>query len=88
MNNERSVKEINQIIKTIEDALQPGCEIGARDNTTLQKLLRSNNIERKVKFFKCKREDSENIIKHFVKEKGIAKNKFSIGAQPGIYILL
>jgi hypothetical protein len=87
MNNEPSVKEINETIKTIEGALQPGCEIGARDNTTLAKLLRANNIERKAKFFKCKREHSENIIKHFVKEKGIVKNKFSISAQPSIYIL-
>jgi hypothetical protein len=87
MNNTPSVKEINEIIKTIEGALQPGCEIGARDNATLSKLLRANNIERKAKFFECKREHSENIVKYFVKEKGIAKNKFSISSQPSIYIL-
>jgi hypothetical protein len=87
MNNESSFKEINDVIKTIEGALQPGCEIGARDNVTLTKLLRASNPEKKVKFFKCKREHSENIIKHFVKEKGITKNKFSVSAQPSIYIL-
>jgi hypothetical protein len=87
MNNKPSVKEINEIIKTIEGALQPGCEIGARDHATLTKLLRSNNIEKKVKFFECRREHSENIVKHFVKEKGITKNKFSISSQPSIYIL-
>jgi hypothetical protein len=87
MNNEPSVKEINEVIKNIEEALKPGCEIGARDNVTLANLLRANNIKKKAKFFKCKRDQSDKIILHFVKEKGVTKNKFSGNSQPSIYIL-
>lgn len=87
MNNEQSVKEINEIIKTIEAALKPGCEIGARDNATLTSLLNTNKVDRKAKFFKCKRDQSEKILNYFVKQKGIPKNKFSANLQQYIYIL-
>ncbi len=88
MNNEQSIKEINEVIKKIEAALKPGCEIGARDAVTLRTLLQTNKVDRKAKFFECKRDHSEQVLNYFIKEKNIPKNKFSGNRQQFIYILL
>jgi hypothetical protein len=87
MVNEKSIAEINAIIAKIEPALEPNCEIGARDKTTLKGLLKTSNSNKKLKFFPCKREDSGKIVNHFVKGKNIPQSKFSMNAQPGIFIL-
>ena len=85
--NQKEVVEINTIISAIGKELKPGLEIGARDRATLAGLLKASKIEKKAKFFKCKREYSEPILTHFVKEKGVAKNKFSSNAQTEIYLI-
>jgi hypothetical protein len=87
MDNEKSIGEINELIGKIETALEPKCEIGARDKATLKTLLKTTNSKQKTKFFPCKRENSAKVIAHFVKGKGIAQSKFSMNAQPDIFIL-
>lgn len=87
MDNEKSIAEINEVIAQVEAGLEPGCEIGARDKMTLKGLLRANNIDKNIKFFPCKREISARIVAHFVRVKGIPQSRFSINAQPGIFIL-
>ena len=86
MNKDNSIAEINEVIQQIEKALVPNCEIGARDKATLNGLLKANNIKKKTKFFPCKRENSAKVITHFVKTKGIPQSKFSVNAQPFIFI--
>ena len=87
MDNEKSIAEINDLISKIEAALEPKCEIGARDKATLKALIKSTDGKQKMKFFPCKRENSAKVITHFVKGKGIAQSKFSMNAQPNIFIL-
>jgi hypothetical protein len=87
MANDKSIVEINELIAEIEAELKPKCEIGARDKMTLKTLLRASKDTRKTKFFTCQRENSAKIITHFVKEKGIPQSKFSMNAQPAIFIL-
>jgi hypothetical protein len=87
MDNVKSIAGINELISKVEAALEPNCEIGARDKMTLKGLLKAGNIEKKTKFFPCKREDSAKVIHHFVKVKGVAQSKFSMNAQPGIFLL-
>jgi hypothetical protein len=87
MDNEKTIAEINEVIEKIEAALEPGCEIGARDKMTLKGLLKAANINKKIKFFSCKRENSAKILTHFVKVKGIPQSKYSMNAQPGIFLL-
>ena len=87
MDNERTIAGINEVIGKIETALEPGCEIGARDKVTLKGLLKAAKIDRKIKFFPCKREDSGKILNYFVKVKGIPQSKYSMNAQPGIFLL-
>lgn len=87
MNNEKSIAEINELIGKIEAALEPDCEIGARDKTTLKGLLKAGKIDKKIKSFSCKRENSAKVITHFIKEKGIPQSRFSMNAQPNIFLL-
>jgi hypothetical protein len=87
MDNEKSIAEINELIAKVDAALEPGCEIGARDKMTLKGLLKAANITKKTRFFPCKREDSAKIIHHFVKVKGVPQSKFSMNAQPNIFLL-
>ena len=87
MDNEKSIAEINELIGQIEGALEPDCEIGARDKMTLKGLLKASDKNKKAKFFPCKRENSAKVITHFVKGKGIPQSKFSMNAQPNIFIL-
>ena len=87
MDNEKSIAEINDVIAKVEAALEPGCEIGARDKMTLKGLLKTANVTKKTKFFPCKRESSAKILTHFVKTKGIPQSRFSMNSQPNIFIL-
>lgn len=86
MNQGKSITEINDLIKQIEKVLEPNCEIGARDRETLRALLKASNVEKKTKFFPCRRENSNDVVAHFIKEKGITKSKFSLNAQAFIFI--
>jgi hypothetical protein len=81
------VKEINAIISEIEKAIKPDSEIGARDRSVLQGLLTANKIEKKPKFFNCRREHSNDIVNHFIRNKSLKKNKFHMNAQSAVYIL-
>jgi hypothetical protein len=87
MSNDKTITEINDLIKEIEAALEPNCEIGARDKVTLRGLLKTNNIAKKTKFFSCRRENSDKVVAHFVKGKSIPQSKFSTKAQEFIFIL-
>lgn len=86
-NKEQAIQEINATIQEIEKSLKPGCEIGAKDKTTLLKLLQTSKTTKKPKFFKCRRENSDRILTYFVKEKGVTQNKFSSKLQEYIYLL-
>lgn len=87
MEKDKSIGEINELIGKIEAALEPKCEIGARDKMTLRSLLKLSNSNKKIKFFSCKRENSAKVITYFVKEKGIPQSKFNMSAQPTIFIV-
>lgn len=87
MDNEKSIAEINDVIAKVEAELKPGCEIGARDKATLKNLLKAAKISEEPKFFPCKREQSAKILTHFVKTKGVAQSRFSMNAQPCIFLL-
>lgn len=87
MENEKAIAEINEVIAQVEAKLTPGCEIGARDKATIKGLLKLHNIDRNMMFFPCQRENSARIVHHFVKIKGIPQSRFSINAQPGIFLL-
>lgn len=81
------ITEINATIAAIEKVIKPKSEIGARDKAFVNALLASAKEKRKPVFFKCKREYSDAIVTHFVKEKGLAKNKFHMNGQSAIYVL-
>ena len=81
------VEEINAVIKAIEAELKPDIEIGARDKAILTALFKTNKKDKSPKFFKCKREYSDTIVSYFIKEKGVAKNKFSMNAQTAVFLV-
>lgn len=85
--NEKEVREINEIIAEITKVIKPKSEIGARSRSTLGGLLTANKIVKKPVYFRCKREYSDTILNHFVKEKGVAKSKFSLPAQDSIFVI-
>jgi len=85
--NTQQIKEINEQITEIEKSIKPACEIGAHDKPSLSALLKAQKIEKKAVWFKCKREYSDAIVAHFVKEKGVVKNRFHKNNQSYIYIL-
>lgn len=85
--NEKSIREINDVIARVEAALEPACEIGARDRATLRTLLKAGKEQKKVKFFSCQRENSAKVVHYFVREKGIPQSRFSMNAQPDIFLL-
>ena len=87
MENEKTIAEMNEVIAKVEAELKPGCEIGARDRATLKSLLKAAKIDKETKFFPCKREQSAKILAHFVKSKGIPQSRFSMNAQPYIFIV-
>lgn len=81
------VKEINVVIAEIEKAIKPNVEIGARDRSVLPGLLKASGSDKKPKFFNCKREHSTEIVSHFLKNKGLIRNKFHMNAQTAIFII-
>jgi hypothetical protein len=81
------VKEINAIIAEIEKVIKPDSEIGARDRSVLPGLLAASKETKKPKFFNCRREHSNDIVNHFIREKSLKKNKFHMNAQTSVYIL-
>lgn len=85
--NEKEVREINEIIEEIAKVIKPANEIGARNKAILAGLLISSKTKKKPVYFKCKREYSDAIVGHFVKEKGIAKSRFSASTQDTIFVL-
>lgn len=85
--NEKEVREINEIIEVIAKVIKPTSEIGARNKAILTGLLVSAKTKKTPLYFKCKREYSDAIVSHFVKEKGIAKSRFSTTAQDTIFVL-
>ena len=87
MENEKTIAEINEVIAKVEAEIKPGCEIGARDKATLRSLLKNAGIERAATFVACKRAHSSKVLAHFVKTKGIPQSKFSMNAQPYIFII-
>lgn len=85
--NAQQIKEVNEVIAEIDKSIKPKCEIGAHDKPALTALLKAQNEKKKGIFFKCKREYSETIVTHFVKEKDVTKNRFHKNNQAYIFIL-
>lgn len=85
--NPPQVKEINEIIAAITKAIKLKCEIGANDKTLLAALLKAHDPKKKATYFKCKREYSEAIVTHFVKERGVAKSRFHKNSQAYIFVV-
>jgi len=83
----QQVTEVNEIIAEIEKVIKPKSEIGAREKASLTSLLNASKIEKKPVFFKVKREYSDIIVGHFVKEKGLAKSRFHMNNQALIFVL-
>lgn len=84
--NEKEIREINEIIAEISKVIKPKSEIGARSKATLSGLLASSNAK-KPTYFKCKREYSDAIVNHFIKEKGLTKSRFSMSAQDAVFVM-
>jgi len=87
MDDAKAIAEINDVISKIEAELKPGCEIGAREKSTLKTLLKAANIGKETKFFPCRREHSSKIVNHFTRAKGVPQSRFSMNAQPSIFII-
>ncbi len=85
--NVQQIKEINDLIEEISKAIKPKCEIGAHDKTSLAGLLKTQKPAKEAIYFKCKTEYSDAIVSHFVKEKGVTKNRFHKNNQSNIFIL-
>jgi len=85
--NTQQIKEINELIENINKAVTTPCEIGAHDKPSLLTLLKAQNQKKEATYFTCKREYSEAIVSHFIKEKGATKNKFHKNNQSCIFIL-
>ena len=85
--NVQQVKEINDLIAEIAKVVKPKSEIGAHDKVSLSALLKTQTPKKEATYFKCKRELSDAIVTHFVKEKGIAKSRFHKSNQAYIFIM-
>jgi hypothetical protein len=85
--NAQQVKEINELVEEIGKSIKPKCEIGAHEKSSLAPLLKAQNINKEVVYFKCKREYSDTLVTHFVKEKGVIKNRFHMNNQSCVFIL-
>jgi len=83
----QQVKEVNSVIEKIEKAITPGAEIGAQSRPTLTQLLKANKVEKKPKFFECKREYSNIIVSHFVTEKSLKRSRFDSKGQATIFLI-
>ena len=85
--NVLQIKEINDAIEEISKAITPTCEIGAHGKNSVSVLLKTQAPAKTVVYFKCKPEYSDAIIAHFIKEKGLIKNRFHKNNQSTIFIL-
>ncbi len=85
--NAHQIKEINEVISAIQKSITPTCEIGAHDKPAMTALLKKQNLKKEVVFFKCKREYSDAIVTHFVKEKNVAKSRVHRNNQGYVFIL-
>lgn len=85
--NVQQIKEINDAIEEISKSVKPKCEMGAHDKASLAALLKTLTPKKEAIYIKCKREYSDAIVTHFVKEKGITKNRFHKNNQSFIFIL-
>jgi hypothetical protein len=85
--NAQQIKEINELIAEIDKSIKPKSEIGAHDKPALAALLKTQNLKKEPIYFKCKREYSDAIVAHFIKEKGAIKNRFHKNNQSYIFIL-
>jgi hypothetical protein len=86
--NTQQIKEINDCIAEITKAIKPSCEIGAQNKAAVAALLKVQAPSKKATYFKCKPELSDAIVTHFVKEKGVIKNKFHKKNQPYIFLVV
>lgn len=87
LNSPQQVKEINALIEQIDKSLKPGMEIGAQSRAILPSLLTANKIDKKARFFSCKREYSDTVVNYFVTEKKLSRSKFHRNAQDSIFLL-
>jgi hypothetical protein len=85
--NAHQIEEINNLIEEIAKAIKPKSEIGAHDKPAITMLLKTHEPKKKATYFKCKREYSETIVLHFIKEKEVAKSRFHKNNQTSIFIL-
>lgn len=85
--NPKQVGEINEIIAQIEKVVKPKSEIGAQSKLILNGLLASTKTKKKISFFKCKPEYSEEIVSFFVSEKGVAKSKYHTNNKDSIFVI-
>jgi hypothetical protein len=85
--NVLQIKEINDAIEEIGKAITPTCEIGAHNKSSVSALLKTHSPSKAVIYFKCKPEYSDAIVSHFIKEKGLIKNRFHKNNQLTIFIL-
>lgn len=83
----QQITEVNEIIAEIEKVIKPKSEIGAREKASLATLLKSSASKKKPVYFKSKRDYSDTIVNHFVKEKGVTKSRFHMNNQEIIFIL-
>ncbi len=85
--NAHQIEEINELIEQIAKAVKPKSEIGAQDKALLSALLKGQAPKKEATFFRCKREFSEAIVTHFVKEKGVAKSRYHRNGQAYIFVV-
>jgi len=83
----QQITEVNTLIAEIEKVIKPKSEIGAREKASLVSLLAASKVEKKPVFFKTKREYSDTVVAHFVKEKGLTKSRFHMNGQALIFVL-
>ena len=85
--NAHQVKEANELIEKISKVIKPGAEIGAQSKPVLTLLLTANKVKKKVIFFKSRREYSDEVVSHFVNEKGVARSRFHTDSKETIFLL-
>lgn len=83
--NAREIEEINEIITQVAKMIKPKSEVGAHDKALLGALLKTS--KKKATFFKCKREYSDAIVNHFVKEKSVTKSRFHKNSQAYVFVI-
>lgn len=74
--NSQLIKEIIELIAEISNSISPKCEIETHDKPWLVSLLKVLKLKNERIYFRYKRECSDSIITHFVREKGVISNRF------------